>query len=172
MKWYHQSINSSPGQLGRLGISCPRWPMWLTLYWQQLLNWTMYYNDAICLQHMVSHGGVHHIDRLVQQRHNSSALAMELHLSCSNPSICGLVCQKQVSRTVTSNYIPQILWDVITFPCPWYLHLTQSPHIMSVLIILQVCVSPGLIQDISISDHPQLNKHMVVRNQLNLDGKF
>ena len=30
-----------------------------------------------------------------------------------------LVCQKQVSRAGTSNYIPQILWDVITCLCPW-----------------------------------------------------
>ena len=28
-----------------------------------------------------------HIDRLVQERRNSSALAMEVHLSCTNPSI-------------------------------------------------------------------------------------
>ena len=33
--------------------------------------------------------------------------------------------QKQVSRAGTSNYIPQILWDVITCPCPWYLLLAQ-----------------------------------------------
>ena len=35
--------------------------------------------------------------------------------------IWGVLCQKQVSRAGTSNYIPQILWDVITCPCPWYL---------------------------------------------------
>ena len=29
-----------------------------------------------------------HIARLVQERRNSSALAMELRLSCTNPSIC------------------------------------------------------------------------------------
>ena len=28
-----------------------------------------------------------YIDELVQERHNSSALAMELRLSCANPSI-------------------------------------------------------------------------------------
>ena len=37
---------------------------------------------------------------------------------------------KQISRAWTSNYIPQILWDVITCPCPWYLHLTHtSPYV-------------------------------------------
>ena len=75
---------------------------------------------------MASHGGVHHIDGLVQERCHSSVLAMELRLSCSNPSICWLVCQKQVSRTGTSNHIAQILWDVITCPCPWYLQLARK----------------------------------------------
>ena len=37
-----------------------------------------------------------------------------------------IVCQKQVSRAGTSNYIPQILWDVITCPCPWYLPLAHT----------------------------------------------
>ena len=30
-----------------------------------------------------------------------------------------VLCQKQVSRAGTSNYIPQKLWDVITCPCAW-----------------------------------------------------
>ena len=29
------------------------------------------------------------------------------------------------SRAEASNYIPQILWDVITCPCPWYMLLAQ-----------------------------------------------
>ena len=41
------------------------------------------------------------------------------------------MCQKQVSRTGTSNYIPQCPWDVITCPCPWYLLLTyKSPYML------------------------------------------
>ena len=39
----------------------------------------------------------------------------------------GVLCQEPVSRTGTSNYIRQILWDVITCPCPWYLLLAQHP---------------------------------------------
>ena len=38
--------------------------------------------------------------------------------------ITGVLCQKQISRTCTSNYTPQILWGVIT--CPRYLLLTQQ----------------------------------------------
>ena len=29
-----------------------------------------------------------YVDELVQERHNSSALAMELRLSCTNPPMC------------------------------------------------------------------------------------
>ena len=32
----------------------------------------------------------------------------------------GPVCLKQVTKAGTSNYIPQIVGDVITCPCPWY----------------------------------------------------
>ena len=42
---------------------------------------------------------------------------------CSIWSNRGVLCQKQVSRAGTSNYIPQNLWDVITCRCPWYLVL-------------------------------------------------
>ena len=38
-----------------------------------------------------------------------------------------VLCQKQISRSGTSNYIPQILWDVITFPYTWYLLLAYTP---------------------------------------------
>ena len=42
----------------------------------------------------------------------------------------GVLCQEQVSRAGSSNYIPQYLWDVITYPCPWCLLLAQhSPNI-------------------------------------------
>ena len=40
--------------------------------------------------------------------------------------ISEVLCQKQVSRSGTSNYIPHYLWDVINFSYPWYLHLVQQ----------------------------------------------
>ena len=74
-----------------------------------------------------------HIDGLVQGRRNSSALAMELRLSCTSRSIWWLVCQKQESSAGTSNYIPQYLWGVVTCPCLCYVLLAhQSWHIMIV----------------------------------------
>ena len=35
-----------------------------------------------------------------------------------------LLYRKPTSRVGTSNYTPQYLWDVITWPCPWYLLMT------------------------------------------------
>ena len=48
-------------------------------------------------------------------------------------SVSGVLCQKQVSRAGTSNYIPQKLWDVITCPCPWYLLLAQHSWVSMVM---------------------------------------
>ena len=36
---------------------------------------------------MIQLGSGLHVDRLVQKRRNSSGLAMELHLSCTDPSL-------------------------------------------------------------------------------------
>ena len=48
------------------------------MYWINPLSWYIKSSTTkLCI----------HIDGLVQERHNSSALAMELHLSCTNPSI-------------------------------------------------------------------------------------
>ena len=42
----------------------------------------------------------------------------------------GNVCQKQTSRAITRDYIPQIQWDVVTCPCHWYLLLAhKSSHV-------------------------------------------
>ena len=54
---------------------------------------------------------------------------MHMNLTCfvlvSSYHISGMLCEKQVSRTGTSNYTPHILWDVITCLCPGYLLLSQ-----------------------------------------------
>ena len=38
----------------------------------------------------------------------------------------GLLCQNQISRTGTCNYIPRNLWDVMTWPCPCNLLLAHK----------------------------------------------
>ena len=43
----------------------------------------------------------------------------------------GLMCQKQVSRTETGNYMPQYLWDMIIYPCLWYQILSHKSSISS-----------------------------------------
>ena len=82
-----------------------------------------------------------HIDGLVQERRHSSALAMELRLSCTNSSIyhpygiyrvfvssspkCSYSrwecwCQKQLIRSWINNYIPENSVGCIIHPCPRY----------------------------------------------------
>ena len=59
-----------------------------------------------------------HIDGLVQGRRNSSALAMELRLSCTNPSIWyvnnGVKCWQSVSPTVSTKAFILHLNDALT----------------------------------------------------------
>ena len=40
----------------------------------------------------------------------------------------------------TSNYIPQILWDVISCLCPWYLLLTQRSWNDNAQQLIQICL--------------------------------
>ena len=57
----------------------------------------MYRDPSVCIKQLIDHPSsftsilthcpIEYIDGLVQERCNSSALAMELHLSCTNPSI-------------------------------------------------------------------------------------
>ena len=46
----------------------------------------------------------------------------------NSSDIWGLMCQKQVSRTRTNNYISQIRWDVITCPCLWGAFCWHKSH--------------------------------------------
>ena len=46
-----------------------------------------------------------YIDGIVQERRNTSALAMELHLSCTNPSICNMPKVKMVTGIFSSSSI-------------------------------------------------------------------
>ena len=56
------------------------WPVWFSyLYPSGLLQWLRYLKPFHVEDKEPCHG-------LVQQKRNSSALAMELHLSCTNPS--------------------------------------------------------------------------------------
>ena len=57
----------------------------------------------------------------------TTPLKIYMHADVYAWCISEVLLQKQVSMAGTSNYIPQILWDVITCPCPWYLPLVQYP---------------------------------------------
>ena len=83
-------------------MHCFRW--WFGTSWQQAITRT----HAECQTRSIMpqwvnitgdpRWSVHwpYINGLVQERRNSSVLAMELRLSCINPSICGLWPQKQI----------------------------------------------------------------------------
>ena len=51
--------------------------------------------------------------------------------------ISGVLCQKQVLRGGTRNYIQQYLWDVTTCPCPWYLLLAQHSSLNKHINLIQ-----------------------------------
>ena len=66
-------------------------------------------------------GKMCHIDRLVQERGNSSELAMELRLSCTNPSILGVI------------YVLILCTTFITvFKSPTYLHVCP-PDVFAII---------------------------------------
>ena len=67
--------------------------------------------------------------------------------------IWGLVCHKRVSRAWISDYIPQILWDVISYACPRYLFLTYTSLYYAVIIfnglpIPMMKTTPGYYQQV------------------------
>ena len=75
-------------------------------------------------------------------------------------STWGVLCQKEVSRARTSNYIPQYLWDVITCCCPWYLLLLEHSSYMiktkiwvTALICTDVFVYQLCVNELSCHDH-------------------
>ena len=57
------------------------------------------------------------------------------------PSIYGCYRHKHVWRAGTSNYIPQILWDVITCPCPPYLLVVQHSWIVLKMKLFEVYIA-------------------------------
>ena len=58
--------------------------------------------QAMKLHHLSTGWG--HLDGLVQERCNSSVLAMEFHLSCTNPSIWNIPNSQKWSKAVFENW--------------------------------------------------------------------
>ena len=77
-----------------------------------------------------------HFDGLVQERRNCSALAMELCLSCTNPSILdicqtsNITCTKSqnlnVSRLVSQSYVPNPLKSGVCYNYIWVLWVINN----------------------------------------------
>ena len=90
--------------------------------------------------------------------------------------MCGPVWQRQVSRFGTSNYIPQILWDVITCTCPWWPTRSYDITCHSYHALLLRALAPADIQLVSHSDGCVLisrTHHWLERNwQQGLNSSF
>ena len=65
------------------------------------------------------------IDEKIKDNRTENAPQNHVHIAWD--ILYGRVCQMLVSRAGTSNYIPYLLWDVITFPRPCYLLLAHKP---------------------------------------------
>ena len=70
---------------------------------------------------------LNHIDGFVQERHNSIANALELHLSCTNPSIRGSLASISYSAAI-------IMWSVF------------SPKSSQLQVSTLICVLPQSLQ--------------------------
>ena len=125
---------------------CCRSPLKLTQLWPLGHHPIVFMMLSICLMHMELTVQVHSFFRPLTI--HDSELWISMTIVRNTPSFWftktphilpswmkwGVLCQKQVSRAVTSNFIPQIPWDVITWPCPWYLLLTQHTSIIQYLL--------------------------------------
>ena len=85
-------------------------------------------NYSAC--HRTGYVGTSHIDGLAQERRNSSALAMELRLSCTNPSIYHRDCSTWDERSFWSiGNVWRRWWRVLRFDmygiCLHLLHICQ-----------------------------------------------
>ena len=85
---------------------------------------------------------MNHIDGLVQERRNSSALAVELHLSCTIPSLiqvlwCCYVIMNEYPKCIEL-YKPQLLWPLQWDYCLCSMH--PSFNIQFIKTVSPVCV--------------------------------
>ena len=85
--WYDQVIDKYDIVYVEWGCLCREWLLTTLKFWGIFVK----YVSFSLRRTQYTKGLLHHmkwyIDGLVQERHNSSALAMELHLHCNNPAI-------------------------------------------------------------------------------------
>ena len=110
----------------------------LSIYWSFLANifvnfvvvlvphFSKVHNDIIGFTYLSNLFIWHHAHCTIYSiLNNAYSISVFLQHGINWPYKWEVLFQKQVSRAGTSNYIPRILWDVITCPCPWYLLLAQ-----------------------------------------------
>ena len=86
---------------------------------------------------LIKRSKVQHINGLVQERHNSSALAMELCLSCTNQSICTYVSNQDCIKTLMKSLHI------------WCLAASSILHLQDHLqILIESCVQSSRLSDV------------------------
>ena len=98
--------------------------------------------DMQCKFLIVSYN-IHHINGLVQERHNSSALAMELRLSCINPTThsvtiirAGYRSDYELTKDTPYLALTGELWTVFSEFCSLLLNMTQHTSLLWVSTVL------------------------------------
>ena len=84
-------------------------PLWMTMTHLSCIINTMVADDLVTKKKYLSEDipilapeGLGHIDGLLQERHNSNALAMEFRLCCTNPSILTILKHVQRHKLLSS----------------------------------------------------------------------
>ena len=80
-----------------------------------------------CPRHLL----VAHIDRLVQERCNSSALAMELRLSCTNPLVCNHMKMRSYKVICVNKQTTRLNWSQPGNVIWWYRSRSPLPQLMA-----------------------------------------
>ena len=106
--------------------------------WDHVLAWCLKGTKALAGHMLILYDAKYHTDGLVQERRNSSALAMELRLCCTNLSIYGpqwvngiVTITLSLSSTNLSIYGPQWVNCIVTITLSWW-HEAKEQSVLSV----------------------------------------
>ena len=128
MAWCRQATSHYlsqcwPRSLSPYGVTRPQWVKCLESHHTMLIWWIAPVTDhRDGIKNHYTNGGdtgtwwkiyIYHFDGLVQERCNSSALAMELRLSCNNPSIWCLFIS--TSHSLTLKWLGHFFQSVALF---------------------------------------------------------
>ena len=126
-RYLYITIHSCQGMYCGTKMSCN---MYTCIH---MLYYIIYYTNMSTTNKIIPQNSRYYINGLVQERCNSSALAMELRLSCINPSICNMIyilswpmCHDWY-YIITEHIVPTLLSEYIIYIiiCVRYCHTLQ-----------------------------------------------